>query len=222
MSIFHGIYAITDEAISPGLTHLKIADAAIRGGASVIQLRDKTSSDERLIEIGKDIHRLTSQAKALFIVNDRLKVALSCGADGLHIGQEDQDAAELRPLLLGKILGVSVETIDQAVRAKADGADYLGVGPIFCTSTKLDAGKPIGLKIIREIRNATGLPIVAIGGINESNIGDVARSGADSAAVISAIICTDDMIEATRGLLSIWQENTTDCPPSLKPRRTNR
>lgn len=205
MPAISGIYAITDEIISPGTTHVQVAEAALRGGASVIQLRDKTASDERLTRIGMEIRKIASAYNALFIVNDRPEVALACGADGLHVGQEDKGAGEARKLLKGKILGVSVETVEQALRAKADGADYLGVGPVFATTTKLDAGRPTGLKIIREIKDAAGLPVAAIGGINRKNIAEVARSGADAAAVISAIICAPDMAEATRDLLDIWE-----------------
>ena len=182
-----------------------IAEAALEGGASVIQLRDKSSSDESLIDIGREIRKMASAAGALFIVNDRLEVALACDADGLHVGQDDRSASDLRPLLTGKILGVSVATAEQAVRAREDGADYLGVGPIFATSTKKDALPPIGVAQINLIKAASGgLPIVAIGGINDSNIAQVVRAGADAAAVISGIVCADDIAAATCRLVHLW------------------
>jgi thiamine-phosphate pyrophosphorylase len=200
-----GIYVITDEGLIPGRTHAEIARAALAGGAAVIQLRDKSASDEYLIEAGREIRRLTSEAGALFIVNDRLDVALACGADGLHVGQSDSPACELRPLLMGKLLGVSVLNAEQAAKARADGADHLGVGPIFATATKPDADPPTGLDAIMECKHASGgLPIVAIGGISESNLAEVKRAGADSAAIISAIVCADDMVAATRRLVRIW------------------
>ena len=206
--MIRGIYVITDEELFPGRTHLEIAKAALEGGASVIQLRDKNAPDEHLIEIGREIRRLTSEAGALFIVNDRLEIALACDADGLHVGQGDRPACVLRPLLPSKILGVSVATPEEAVRAESDGADYLGVGPVFATSSKSDAGAPIGLVHIPSIKAGSGgLPIVAIGGISEGNIGEVARSGADSASVISAVVCAEDMVEATRRLVHIWNTN---------------
>ena len=200
-----GIYIITDETLVPGRTHVEIARAALQGGASIIQLRDKHAPDEYLIAAGREIRQLTSEAGALFIVNDRLEAALACNADGLHVGREDRPASEVRAWLPGKLLGVSVATREQAIKAREDGADYLGVGPIFATLTKPDARPPVGIGQIELMRDASrGLPIVAIGGINESNIAEVARAGADAAAVISAVVCAPDMVEATRRLVTIW------------------
>lgn len=206
--MIHGVYVVTDEELMPGRTHVDIARAALEGGARIIQIRDKRASDEYMIEAGKEIRRLTREAGAIFIVNDRLEVALACDADGLHVGQEDRPARELRPMLGSKLLGVSVATPEQAAQALADGADHLGVGPVYATATKSDAGAPTGLELLRLSRDASGgLPIVAIGGINERNLGDIARAGADSAAIISAIVCADDMAEATRRLVRIWEES---------------
>ena len=200
-----GIYIITDEELVPGRKHAQIAEAALQGGVATIQLRDKHASDEYLIEAGRQIRRLTSEAGALFIVNDRLAVALACDADGLHVGQSDRSASEVRASLAGKILGVSVLNPAQAARAREDGADYLGVGPIFATATKPDADPPTGLGAILECKLASGgLQIVAIGGINEANIAEVARAGADSASVISAVVCAEDMAAATRRLVELW------------------
>ncbi|MCX6376019.1 MAG: thiamine phosphate synthase, partial [Armatimonadetes bacterium] len=120
--IVKGIYVITDEELAPGRSHVDIARAALEGGASVIQLRDKRASDEYMIRAGLEIRKLTSQAGALFIVNDRLEVALACDADGLHVGQEDRPAREVRASLRGKLLGVSVATAEQAAQAREDGA----------------------------------------------------------------------------------------------------
>ena len=204
--IVKGIYVITDEELAPGRSHVDVARAALQGGASVIQLRDKRASDEYMIQAGLEIRELTSQAGALFIVNDRLEVALACDADGLHVGQEDRPAREVRASLRGKLLGVSVATAEQAVQAREDGADHLGVGPIYPTATKSDAGAPTGLELIRLAKAASGgLPVVAIGGINEKTIGEIAKAGADAAAIISAIVCAPDMAEATRRLLRIWE-----------------
>ena len=201
-----GIYVITDEELPPGRSHVDIARAALHGGASVIQLRDKRASDEYMIRAGLEIRKLTSEAGALFIVNDRLEVALACDADGLHVGQEDRPAREVRASLRGKLLGVSVATAEQAVQAREDGADHLGVGPIYATATKSDAGAPTGLELIRLAKEASGgLPVVAIGGINEKTIGEIAKAGADAAAIISAIVCAPDMAEATRRLVRIWE-----------------
>jgi len=206
--MIQGIYIITDEVIVPGRTHVDIARAAVEGGASVIQLRDKNASDEYMIEAGKAIRQLTRDAGVLFIVNDRLEVALACDADGLHVGSSDRPAAEIRHLLKGKILGVSAATLEEASRAGRDGADYIGVGPIFDTTTKLDAGDGIGLEMIEILRaESGGLPVVAIGGINASNLADVARAGADSASLISAVVCAPDMKKATSDLVALWKSS---------------
>ena len=200
-----GVYVITDEELRPGRTHAEIARAALEGGARVIQLRDKLASDDYMIRAGTEIRRLTREFGAIFIVNDRLGVALACDADGLHVGQADHPAREVRHLLRGKLLGVSCVSVEEAARAREDGADHLGVGPIYSTATKSDAGAPTGLRLIPLAKDASGgLPVVAIGGINEGNIGEVARAGADAAAVISAIVCADDMAEATRRLIREW------------------
>ena len=205
--MIQGIYIITDETLVPGRTHVEIAEAAIEGGASIIQLRDKDASDAMLIPIACEIQRMASEAGVLFIVNDRLDVALAIDADGIHIGQGDRPAGEIRSLIGNKILGVSVSTPEEAIRAEADGADYLGVGPIFPTTTKLDVNPAAGLSHIYEIRSACNLPIVAIGGINGKNLAKVAKTPAESAAVISAVVCEEDMVEATRRLVRIWREN---------------
>ena len=202
-----GLYVITNEELVPGRTHVQVAGAALEGGAFAVQLRDKHASDEHLIRVGREIRRLASAAGALFIVNERVEVALACDADGLHVGQQDRPACEARPLFPRKILGVSVATPEQAARARADGADYLGVGPIFGTSTKPDAGSPVGTAQISIMKSAAGgLPVVAIGGIHEGNIAEVAEAGADAAAVISAVVCAGNMASMTRRLVQIWEE----------------
>ncbi len=213
-SMIDGIYVITDEQLAPGRTHVDIAKSALDGGARIIQLRDKDSSDEYMIEVGLAIARLTRAVGAVFIVNDRLDVAIACNADGLHVGQGDRPASELRALLPGKILGVSVGTPAEAELAAADGADYLGVGPVFPTTTKKDARPETGLEMLSKIKMASGgLPIVAIGGISEANLAQVARAGADSASVISAVVCADDMAAATRRLVYIWNAEKSKLRP---------
>lgn len=199
-----GVYVITDSVLRPDRSHLDIARAAIQGGSKIIQLRDKDASDAHLIPIAREIRRITSEAGAIFVVNDRIEVALASEADGLHIGQEDMPVAEARRRWPDRLLGVSVTTPEQAIEAERDGADHLGVGPIYSTSTKLDAAEVTGLALISHIRPICPIPIVAIGGIALANIAEVARAGADSAAVISAVVCADDMVAATRALVEAW------------------
>ncbi|UCD47534.1 MAG: thiamine phosphate synthase [Deltaproteobacteria bacterium] len=199
------LYVITDEQLSRGRSHLQVVDAAIRGGADVVQLRDKTASSGRLYQVALSLRKLTREANVSFIVNDRLDVALAVDADGVHVGQQDLPASAVRRILgPGKILGVTAETVEEALVAEKDGADYLGVGPVFeARGTKADAGPPQGPAIIANIRPHTRLPIVAIGGIKAENARLVREAGADSAAVISAIVAADDIAQAARELKSI-------------------
>ena len=196
------LYVITDGRSGLGRSHLRIAEAAIRGGADVVQLRDKDASGGRLYEVALRLRKLTRGAGVPFIVNDRLDVALAADADGVHVGRHDLPASAARKILgPGRILGVSAETVEEAVAAEKDGADYLGVGPVFeARGTKADAGEPLGLELIANIRRHCRIPIVAIGGINAENARKVREAGADAAAVISAIAGAEDMEEAARGL----------------------
>ncbi len=194
------LYLVTDEKVSLGRTHLEVAEAAIRGGADVIQLRDKTSSSGALYQAALALRKLTREAKVPLIVNDRLDIALAVDADGVHVGQDDLPASVARRLLgPGRILGVSTETPAEALQAQKDGADYIGVGPIFeARGTKADAGDPKGPGMIAPIRRECRLPIVAIGGIKAENARSVREAGADAVAVISAIAGADDIEEAAR------------------------
>jgi thiamine-phosphate pyrophosphorylase len=199
------LYVITDEKVSRGRSHLQVAEAAIRGGADVVQLRDKEASSGRLYRVALELRVLTRDAKVPFIVNDRLDIALAADADGVHVGQADLPASVVRKIMgPGKILGVSVDTVEEAVQAEKDGADYLGVGPVFeARGTKPDAGEPLGVDRIARIRRHCRLPIVAIGGIDAENARKVREAGADAAAVISAIVAADDIAQAARRLKRI-------------------
>jgi thiamine-phosphate pyrophosphorylase len=180
------LYVITDENLSHGRSHIAIAHAVLAGGADVIQLRDKTASSLKFYETALAIRHLTREAGVIFIINDRLDIALAVDADGLHVGQKDLPAPIARRLLgPQKILGVSAETLTEALQAEKDGADYLGVGPVFeARGTKPDAGEPLGLELISIIRQNSPLPIIAIGGINPQNVAPTIWAGADGVAVI--------------------------------------
>lgn len=194
-----GLYVITDETIRPGRTHEQIARAAVDGGASVLQLRDKLASDRRFYEAAKYIRQITRSVGIPFIVNDRIDIALAVEADGVNIGEHDLPVADARRILGPHgLIGASVGNLEAARHAAEDGADHLGFGPLFGTATKPDAGEPVGLEMLRALKVADILPIVAIGGINETNIETVAAAGADAAAVISAIIKADDMERVVR------------------------
>lgn len=213
--VITGVYVITDEQLVPGRSHLAVAEAAVRGGASIVQLRDKLAEDEALAKVGLKIRQITKEAGVTFIVNDRVNLALACDADGAHIGASDCPVSTARRMLGDKILGVSASNENEARIARAEGADYIGVGPIYPTSTKADAGLPVGLSRIREMQNASGgLPIVAVGGIDVTKIGEVVRAGASAVAVISAVVCAPDMEEATRQLVVAWNvavKNLNQC-----------
>ena len=199
------LHVLTDRKMSRGRTHLQVAEAAIAGGADVLQLRDKEASSGLLYREALRLRKLTREAKVPFIVNDRLDIALAVGADGVHVGQSDLPASVVRRILgPGKILGVSAVTVEEAIRAEKDGADYLGVGPVFeARGTKPDAGEPQGVDRIAQIRRHCRLPIVAIGGIDAENARKVRKAGADAAAVISAIVAADDIAQAARRLKAI-------------------
>lgn len=208
------LYVISDERLGRGRSHVEIADAAIRGGADVIQLRDKTASGRRLYEVALRLRALTREAGVSFIVNDRLDIALAAGADGVHLGPEDLPASVARGILgPGKILGISAETVEEAVRAEKEGADYLGVGPVFeARGSKEDAGEPRGPELIARIRGGCRLPIVAIGGIGAENARKVREAGADAAAVISAVVSAEDIAEAARRLKRLLTGAEGDAP----------
>jgi thiamine-phosphate diphosphorylase len=201
------LYVITDEKASRGRSHLQVAEAAIVGGADVLQLRDKEAPGGLLYRVALQLRRITREAKVPFIVNDRLDIALAADADGVHVGQADLPASVVREIMgPGKILGVSVDTVEEAMQAEKDGADYLGVGPVFeARETKPDAGLPLGVDRITRIRRQCRLPIVAIGGINAENALMVREAGADAAAVISAIVAADDIAHAARRLKRILE-----------------
>ena len=192
---------ITDRGLAGGQSQLDIIRAAIAGGATVVQLRDKDASTRAMIELGQELRDLTRLAGVPLIVNDRLDVALAIEADGVHVGQSDMPADVARRLIgPDLLLGVSAATLDEVRQAERDGADYLGVGSVYATGSKADAGAPIGLEGLRAVARATQLPIVAIGGIGPGRAGECMRCGAAGVAVISAIVGQPDPAEAGRRL----------------------
>lgn len=192
-----GLYAIT--AAVRGRRHREVAEAALAGGASMIQLRDKSMTTRELLDEAAAILALCRESGVPFIVNDRVDVALAVGADGVHVGDEDMPVAQARRLLGPEaIIGASADSAATARAAADDGADYLGVGPMFATETKPDAGVPVGPQRIREIKGSVNIAVFGIGGITTENAGQVMAAGADGVAVISAIAEADDVTEAAR------------------------
>ena len=203
------LYVITDAWLSRGRTHLDIVRAAIQGGATVVQYREKEATTRRMVEEARELRDLCQRAGVPLIVNDRVDVALAVEANGVHLGVHDMPVAIARRLLgPDPLIGFSPETLEQACAAEAEGADYLGVGSIFGTTTKPDAGPPIGLSGLRKVIAAVSIPVVGIGGINAHNAPQVIQAGAAGVAVISAVVAAEDVeaaalwlrevIEATR------------------------
>ena len=195
------LYVVTDESLSKGRSNVEIARLAYEGGADVVQLRMKNAAKEDMLRDALAIKEIADDYGRFFIVNDNVEVALESEADGVHLGQSDMSAREAMEILGNSaIVGISVTNVEEALKAKNDGADYIGVGSIFNTSTKPDAAQCLGLDAIYEIKQAVDIPIVAIGGINMGNIQDVIRAGADSAAVVSAVVSQDDVSKAAHDL----------------------
>ena len=195
-----GLYVVIDTEWLKGRSPGDLTLRAIEGGAQVIQLRCKNGEAGNFLKIAMELKEVCASSSIPFIINDRLEVALACKADGLHIGQEDLPAKEARKLIpIDMLLGVSVKTAAQAKAATTDGADYLGVGAVFATATKDSIA--IGLNGLKLVKEATALPLVAIGGINRENIQSIIKAGAVSAAVISAVLGADDVEKAAAALV---------------------
>ena len=196
-----GLYAIIDTRYLKDRSFEDMAAQILEGGARIIQLRAKNMPVKELFAIAIKLKKLCAENGALFIMNDCLDIALATNADGLHIGQEDLPLKDTRRLLpIDRIIGCSVATAKQAKEAAADGADYLAAGAIFPTPSKKDVAIA-GLKALKEIKRQTNLPLVAIGGINMDNAAEVLAAGADSIAVISAIMQAESPSEATRQMI---------------------
>jgi len=198
-----GLYVIIDVESLAGRRPLDAAAAAVRGGAKIIQLRDKKDSRRAFYDLAVELREFCSEHGVLFIVNDSLEIALAADADGLNVGREDLPVAEARRILrIDQLVGASASSVAEAQIAQAAGADYLGVGAIYSTGTKA-AVEVVGLELIKEIKKKVNIPVVAIGGITKDNISDVMKAGADAAAVISAVTGSADIQKATRQLVEI-------------------
>ncbi len=175
---------------------------ALSAGIRFFQYRSKRGTRRAIYETTRLLSPVAQQARALFLVNDHADIAAAVDADGVHLGQDDLPIEQARKILgPGKIIGISTHSTEQAVAAERSGADYVGFGPVFSTATK-DAGAVQGIPKLSAVKKAIGIPIIAIGGISRANIGGVIRGGADGAAVISAILSTDDIVRASREMLA--------------------
>ena len=197
-----GLYVIIDTRLVCGDIG-KTAEDVIAGGADFLQLRAKDLSTREFIEAGTRLSRICKRNQIPFIVNDRVDIALALDSDGVHLGQDDMPVSAARKIYpQGKLIGLSVHSLEEAAKAKEEKPDYIGVGPVFFTRTKVSAIPPVGTDFIRKIKSGINLPLVAIGGINAENMEEVIAAGADAVAVCSAILSADDIKAATERLVS--------------------
>ena len=192
------LYAITCPERARGRDPVALAEAAILGGADVLQLRDKKVSDKIFLKTARRLRALTKSLGVPLIINDRLRLAAKCGADGVHLGQKDGSLAEARKILgPDAIVGRSTHTPEQALAAEREGFDYIGVGPVYATPTK-PGRKPAGLRLVRFAAKNLQIPFVAIGGIDERNLGEVTDAGARCVAVVRALMGSEDPASAAK------------------------
>ena len=200
------LYAVTDRAWTGKQTLYEQVEAALKGGVTCVQLREKELDETAFLQEAKELCALCRRYGVPFLVNDNVEIAIACGADGIHVGQEDLAAGEVRRRVgENMILGVSVHTVEEACQAVRDGADYLGLGAVFPTNTKTDV-EQMSNETLRAICDAVDVPIVAIGGINQGNILKLAGSGVDGVALVSAIFSAEDIEGTCRELRAMSKE----------------
>jgi thiamine-phosphate pyrophosphorylase len=188
------LYLVTDPILHKGYPVLEQVRLALEGGVRLIQLREKELPTGKFIDLARKALEMTRKDGAFLIVNDRVDVALASGADGAHIGQDDMSLKDARRLLgMDKIIGVSVRSAEEARQAEKDGADYIAASGLFATDTKKDVGEALGKNSLKTIKQATTLPLIAIGGIKIDNCAEVIKAGADGVAVITGITMSDDI-----------------------------
>ena len=200
------LYAVTDRSWVGKQSFYEQIEASLKGGVTLLQLREKDLNTEAFLNEAYDIQKLCNDYHVPFIINDDVAVALKCQADGVHIGQSDMALIDARKTLgEDKVIGVSVQTVEQALEAERNGADYLGVGAVFSTSTKSDA-KTVSKDMIEAICQAVHIPVVAIGGIHHDNVKTLKDLSIDGIAVVSAIYGADDIQQATKSLKKLMEE----------------
>jgi thiamine-phosphate pyrophosphorylase len=202
--LLKGLYVVIDTQSLGHRKHIEVTRQALRGGVAVIQLRDKTHDRGELLPVALEMKKVCARENVLFIINDYLDLAMAVGADGIHVGQTDLPVSVVRKLApMDMLVGCSVVNVEQALKAQEDGADYVAPGAIFPTPTKESAA--IGLVMLKKIKKAVDVPVVAIGGINIGNIAKVKKAGADSAAVINAVLGAPSVEDAVRELSTLFE-----------------
>ena len=200
------LYAVTDRSWLNGETLYAQVEKALKGGVTFVQLREKALDEQAFLEEAKEIQKLCAQYHVPFVINDNVEIAAQIGADGVHVGQSDMEAGDVREKLgLDRIIGVSAQTVEQAVRAQERGADYLGVGAVFPTGSKADAVE-VSHETVRAITEAVDIPVIAIGGITKDNVSELSGTGICGIAVISAIFAQEDIEGAARVLKERTEE----------------
>ena len=211
LSRLRGLYVIVDPEATRGRPVLGVAEAALKGGASVVQLRDKVNESGKVLEVARQLKSTCEEHDALFIVNDDPGLALFSGAHGVHLGQTDIPASEARRVLKpSQIVGLSNNSMDEVARSQAQGADYLAVGAVFGTATMGKGARPVvGVEIVRKVKSVASQPIVAIGGIDQDNVAEVVSAGADCVCVVSAVTLAEDPEAAAAALVKAIQNVKT-------------
>lgn len=200
------LYAVTDRAWVGRQSLYEQVESALKGGATCVQLREKEMKEDDFLAEALEISALCKQYEVPFFINDNVEVAVKCKADGIHVGQEDMAAAQVRQRVgSNMMIGVSVHSVAEALEAVKNGADYLGVGAMFSTSTKTDVNL-LSKDVLRDICAAVDIPVVAIGGISKSNLPQLAGTGVDGVALVSAIFGADDIEKECRLLRRMWEE----------------
>lgn len=200
------LYLVTDQASLRGRTLADVVLAAVQGGVSCVQLRDKTLGTRDFVALALAVKDLLAPFDVPLVINDRMDVALACGAQGVHLGQSDMPVALARQLLPPEVfIGLSVENLGDVARAAGQAVDYLGISPVYATPTKTDTAAPWGLAGVQQVRALTGLPLVAIGGIHLGNANDLLQAGADGLAVVSAICSAADPQAAAHSFQDIFR-----------------
>ena len=196
--IDYSLYVITNRDLQRNRSTIEVVEEIIRGGATIIQLREKNLSTRVFFENALTIRKITKRAGIPLIINDRMDIALAVNADGIHLGEEDLPLKYARKIAPHLIIGYSADSVLDAQLAEKDGADYLGVGSVFPTTTKVDASPAIGIQRLEEIKKAVSIPVVAIGGINLANLPEVIQAGVDGVAVVSAIVADASPFRAAK------------------------
>ena len=210
--IDYSLYLVTDRALARGRSLLEIVKAAVQGGATCVQLREKECSTLEFIQQALTIKDFLKTRGVPLIINDRVDVAQAVKADGVHLGQSDMPLKMAKKILGDSmIIGISAESLEDAIKAEKGRADYLGISPIYATPTKTDTAPPLGLEGLRKIKTRVKIPLVGIGGLNKENSADVIRNGADGVAVVSAIMAADDPETAARCLRQAIERARKEC-----------